>query len=112
MLTEKQRRLLENEIYRIAKNRLNEWEQSSRNKGNEESQRKKTILKWLKSDSTKHSALAYELFNVPDTASEEDKGAARSLFSKKLRNAKNDNGSIYDFTKAEINKLWSIMNRK
>lgn len=112
MLTEKQKILLENEIYKIAKNRLNEWEEASKKQGKEESQRRKAILKWLKSDSTKHSALAYELFNVAETASEEDKGAARSLFSKKIRNAKNDNGSIYEFTKSEVNRLWSIMNRK
>jgi hypothetical protein len=146
MLTERQRFLLENEIYRIAKNRLNEWDKkaaqtshtpefkswlddmedryseipSKKNKKNDKakktetlkewsskkgekadntSTRKNAVLTWLKNDSTKHSAIAYELWNIGETASEEEKGAARSLFSKKVRNAPNDNGSEYGFTK-------------
>lgn len=158
MLTEKQRFLLENEIYKIAKNRLSEWDKkaantshtpefkswlddmedrysevpSKKNKKNDEkekpetlkewsskkgekadntSTRKNAVLTWLKNDSTKHSAIAYELWNIGDTASEEEKGAARSLFSKKVRNAPNDNGSEYGFTKQEVNSLWRMMSR-
>lgn len=158
MLTERQRFLLENEIYRIAKNRLNEWDKkaaqtshtpefkswlddmedryseipSKKNKKNDKakktetlkewsskkgekadntSTRKNAVLTWLKNDSTKHSAIAYELWNIGDTASEEEKGAARSLFSKKVRNAPNDNGSEYGFTKQEVNSLWRMMSR-
>ena len=108
MLTERQRFLLENEIYRLAKNRLSEWDKkvtntshtpefkswlddmedrysevpSKKNKKNDEtkktetlkewsskkgekadntSTRKNAVLTWLKNDSTKHSAIAYEL---------------------------------------------------
>lgn len=158
MLTERQRFLLENEIYRIAKNRLSEWDKkaaqtshtpefktwlddmedryseipSKKNKKNDKkgkpetlkewsskkgekadntSTRKNAVLTWLKNDSTKHSAIAYELWNIGDTASEEEKGAARSLFSKKVRNAPNDNGSEYGFTKQEVNSLWRMMSR-
>ena len=158
MLTERQRFLLENEIYKIAKNRLSEWDKkvaqtshtpefkswlddmeekysevpSKKNKKNDEtkktetlkewsskkgekadntSTRKNAVLTWLKNDSTKHSAIAYELWNIGDTASEEEKGAARSLFSKKVRNAPNDNGSEYGFTKQEVNSLWRMMSR-
>ena len=158
MLTERQRFLLENEIYRIAKNRLSEWDKkaaqashtpefktwlddmedrysevpSKKDEKNDEtkktetlkewagrkgekadntSTRKNAVLTWLKNDSTKHSAIAYELWNIGDTASEEEKGAARSLFSKKVRNAPNDNGSEYGFTKQEVNSLWRMMSR-
>lgn len=158
MLTERQRFLLENEIYKIAKNRLSEWDKkaansshtpefkswlddmedrysevpSKKNKKNDKtkktetlkewsskkgekadntSTRKNAVLTWLKNDSTKHSAIAYELWNIGDTASEEEKGAARSLFSKKVRNAPNDNGSEYGFTKQEVNSLWRMMSR-
>ena len=158
MLTEKQRFLLENEIYKIAKKRLSEWDKKAaqtshtpefkswlddmedrysevppkKNKKNDEtkktetlkewsskkgekadntSTRKNAVLTWLKNDSTKHSAIAYELWNIGDTASEEEKGAARSLFSKKVRNAPNDNGSEYGFTKQEVNSLWRMMSR-
>lgn len=158
MLTERQRFLLENEIYRLAKNRLSEWDKkaaqtshttefkswlddmedrysevpSKKNKKNDKtkktetlkewsskkgekadntSTRKNAVLTWLKNDSTKHSAIAYELWNIGDTASEEEKGAARSLFSKKVRNAPNDNGSEYGFTKQEVNSLWRMMSR-
>lgn len=155
MLTEKQRFLLEKEIYRIAKNRLNEWDReaalashdpevikvlddmedrysevpSKKNKKNDEtkkpetlkewetkkaddfSQRKNAVLTWLKNEVTKHSQIAYELWGISENASEEEKGAARSLFSKKFRGAKNDNGSEYSFTKQEINKMWRMMSR-
>lgn len=160
MLTERQKFLLENEIYRIAKNRLsewdkkaaqtshtpefkswlddmedrysevpskkdkkekntkkekpkslNEWEKKSGERADNTSTRKNAVLTWLKNDSTKHSAIAYELWNIGDTASEEEKGAARSLFSKKVRNAPNDNGSEYGFTKQEVNSLWCMMSR-
>ena len=158
MLTERQRFLLENEIYKLAKNRLSEWDKkaaqtshtpefkswlddmedrysevpSKKNKKNDKtkktetlkewsskkgekadntSTRKNAVLTWLKNDSTKHSAIAYELWNIGDTASEEEKGAARSLFSKKVRNAPNDNGSEYGFTKQEVNSLWRMMSR-
>ena len=109
MLTKNEKIILENHLYNIAKKSLNEWEEK-KNKGY--SHTKNIVLKWLNNDTTKHSQLAYTLFGVPETANEEDKGAARSLFSKKVRNAKNDNGSTYEFTKLEINKLWSMMNKK
>ena len=158
MLTERQRFLLEKEIYRIAKNRLSEWDKkaaqashtpefkswlddmedrysevpSKKNKKNNEkgkpetlkewenkknkkadnfSTRKNAVLTWLKNDVTKHSQIAYELWGISENASEEEKGAARSLFSKKFRSAKNDNGSEYGFSRQEINKMWRMMSR-
>lgn len=157
MLTEKQRFLLENEIYRIAKNRLNEWDKKAalasqdpkvlkslkymeerysevppkKDEKNDEtkkpetlkeweeknkkadnfSTRKNAVLTWLKNEVTKHSQIAYELWGISENSSEEEKGAARSLFSKKFRGAKNDNGSEYGFTRQEINKMWRMMSR-
>ena len=90
---------------------LKEWSSKKGEKADNTSTRKNAVLTWLKNDSTKHSAIAYELWNIGDTASEEEKGAARSLFSKKVRNAPNDNGSEYGFTKQEVNSLWRMMSR-
>ena len=65
----------------------------------------------MKNEVTKHSQIAYELWGISENASEEEKGAARSLFSKKFRGAKNDNGSEYGFSRQETNKMWRMMSR-
>lgn len=108
MITELQKRILENKIYGIIKNYLNEWEEkdvdSKSSKISDE--RKSVILNWLKSDTVNKAAIAYQLFHAE---SEDEKAAARSLFYKKLYNEKNDNGVPYEFDEAELNTISSIM---
>ena len=100
--------VLENEIYNIVKNYLNEREEKEE-KGSEMSdERKSVILNWLKSDTVNKAAIAYELYHAE---SEDEKAAVRSLFYKKLYNEKNDNGVPYEFDENELNTISSVMDR-
>lgn len=111
MLTDIQKRLLENKIYGIVKNYLNEWKDKDEKDDEKEStkmsdERKSVILNWLKSDAVNKASIAYRLYHAE---SEEEKAAARSLFYKKLYNEKNDNGIPYEFDETELNTISSIM---
>lgn len=68
---------------------------------------RRRVMRWLDSAQELHSVLAYKLFNAK---SQNEKDAARSLFSKKYRGALNDNGSAYSFTDVEINDLANMLN--
>ena len=116
MLTDRQMAILENEIYEIAKRYLTEWKDNKSNSGGKNKNKEKdlglksgtkrnTVRKEIDNPTVNKAAIAYELYN----SGEGDKDADRSLFYKKLHQRDNDNGTSYDFTDAEINKIASIL---
>lgn len=119
MLTNKQKKILEDKIYEIAKKRINEWNDSKQSDGGKSKVKdidlgkksdtnRSTVLNWLDDDTVNKAAVAYELAGV-QSAGEDKKAAARSIFYKKLNNRKNDNGVEYEFNPKEINKIASIL---
>lgn len=117
MLTDKQKKILEEKIYEIVKNRINEWgEKSSGGKGKQREKdlglvsktKKNTVLNKLDDETVNKAAVAYKTYGAEDS-SDDDKAAARSLFYKKLHNKKNDNGVPYEFSPEEINDIASIL---
>ena len=123
-LTEKQKTILENKIYNLIKESFNENsflengyfensfpENSFMEKkhehsedGEEDSEKRLLVMKWLDSEQDKHSVLAYELW--PD----KDKDQARSDFSKNWRGEDGTEHKKYSFTPEEINKLYNLRN--
>lgn len=121
MLTSKQKKILEDKIYEIAKKRINEWDNSKAHDGGKSKVKNKdlgkvsktkenTILHWLDDETVNNAAIAYKVAGV-ENGSEEEKAAVRSLHYKKKNHEKNDNGSEYKFTNAELNKIASVLNK-
>lgn len=108
MLTDNQKRLLENKIYGIVKNYLNEWKNSeeAKNERKRDKDKEDTILDWLNDDSVNQAAIAYDIYNAE---TEHEKAAARSIFYKKAGHKKNDNGVPYEFDETELNNIESAM---
>ena len=113
MLTENQKKQLEEKIYRLIKESIFEKmanknvKNNSHHKHNDNIEAKRdSVEDWLDSAQVNHAALAYELYNDED-ANETKKGTDRSEFSKKER-GEDANGNPYDFTDAEINKLYNM----
>lgn len=106
MLTKEQKRILEDKIYAIAKNRIREWKESDKENDSIEKEERETIFNWLNSDTVNQAEVAYQLYGAE---SDRDKASVRSLFYKKLHGEKNDNGVPYDFSNSELNKISSIM---
>ncbi len=107
MLTKEQKRILEDKIYAIAKNRITEWKSKHEGSHNIDKEKMNTLLNWLNDDTVNQAAIAYELEGA-DT--EEEKASARSKFYKKAKGEKNDNGVPYKFNNRELNTISSIMN--
>ena len=120
MLTERQKRLLENKIYRMIKESIYEMgdpfggtfetehkkvESEKTEKGGQESAeynaRKSYVMKFLDDEKELHSTLAYKLW--PD----KDEDSARSLFSKKYSGE--SEGKHYSFSPKEINRLYNMV---
>ena len=121
MLTSEQKKILEDKIYEIAKKRINEWENNKTHDGGKSKVKNKdlgkvsktkenTILHWLDDETVNNAAIAYKVAGV-ENGSEEEKAAVRSLHYKKKNHEKNDNGSEYKFTNAELNKIASVLNK-
>ncbi len=108
MLTKEEKKLLENKIYGIIKNYLNEWKNKEEkdDDGEISKDEENTILNWIDNSTVNKAAIAYDLY---DAESESEEASARSLFYKKLDNKKNDNGIPYEFSETELNKISSIM---
>ena len=110
MLTENQKKQLEEKIYRLIKESIFETGDSHSEGGSKHGDniqaKRASVQAWLKSGQINHAALAYELYNVQDS-DEETKGAYRSEFSKKVR-GKDADGNPYDFTDDEINTLYNM----
>lgn len=110
MLTDKQKRLLENRIYEIAKRYLTEWSDRSNDGGRSKNKQKdlglksgtkrNTVRRELDKPTVNKAAIAYNLYN----SGENDKPSDRSLLYKKLHQRDD-----HDFTDNEINKIASIM---
>ena len=107
MLTKEQKKLLEDKIYTIAKKRIMEWENKDDNSKNVDKEKLNTVLNWLNDDTVNQAAIAYELEGAE---TEEEKASARSIFYKKAKGEKNDNGVPYKFDNRELNTISSIMN--
>lgn len=103
MLTKSERQIVENYLYKLIKETLNESEGSSSHRLT--AKEKKSIIEWLHTSEVNEAAIMRRLWN-PKTNDEED--AKRSLFSKMVRHEKNDNGSVYDFSDEDYNKLYDI----
>ena len=121
MLTSEQKKILEDKIYEIAKKRINEWENNKTHDGGKSKVKNKdlgkvsktkenTILHWLDDETVNNAAIAYKVAGV-ENGSEEETAAVRSLHYKKKNHEKNDNGSEYKFTNAELNKIASVLNK-
>ncbi|MCK9543843.1 MAG: hypothetical protein M0R03_17630 [Novosphingobium sp.] len=111
--------LLENKIEKIVNTVVNGlYETKAKDKDKDEKRNKferadtettqnsttqKTTRSKLKNSMIKHSQIAYKLYPKLD------KDAARSLFSKKFRNAKNDGDNNYYFNKKELTKINSML---
>ena len=113
MLTESQKRMLENKLYHLIKESFFEQEDRNYSDRDQKDQRKNTkasedktesVIKWLNSDQVDQAAIARELW--PGT----DEDAGRSLFSKKLRGHDAD-GKPYSFSSDEINTMYNMKDR-
>ena len=110
MLTENQKRLLENKLYKMIKESFFETDQRNvephDNRKNKEASENRTesVIKWLNSDQVDQAAIARALW--PDV----DEDAGRSLFSKKLRGHDAD-GKSYSFSSDEINTMYNMKDR-
>ena len=116
-LTEQQKTLLENKIYKLIKesffengiseNPFFEKERKEKDSHDEEEteemkDRRNLVMKWLDSAQQLHSVLSYKLW--PEKNSSDDKrGEARSLFSRKWREEDNER-----FNANEINTLYNL----
>ena len=67
--------------------------------------RSHAVIQKLKDPSTNNAEVMRQLWH-PNKDEEDEK---RSLFSKKVRHAENDNGSKYAFTTDEMNHLYQIL---
>lgn len=118
MLTEGQKRLLENRIYRLIKesmfesnkvansaNRLTKSTDTSYK--NSKAAKRASVLKWLRSQQMDLAPLAYELAGLTDTADENEKGTVRSEFYKKM----DPNDTAHNFSDDEINRLYNMKDR-
>lgn len=118
MLTNTQKKILEDKIYEIAKKRINEWENRKGDGGKSSIKdkdlglisgtKKNTILKQIDDDTVNKAQIAYKMDGT-ENASPEEQAASRSIFYKKLHNKKNDNGVPYEFNAKELNKIASII---
>lgn len=109
MLNEQQKKLLENKLYEIAKKHLNEWESSNDSKKRDKKtkrEKESTILRQLDNPSVNKAAIAYMTYG---SKTQKEKDSDRSLFYKKKNHEKNDNGSEYEFTNSELNKIASAL---
>lgn len=108
MLTENQKRIIENTVYELLKESL--WEDgdsSARNTGETDIRAKRdSVMKWLDSDQSNHAALAYKLFNA-ENGDEVEQGNARSLFTKKFQ-GEDAEGKPYSFDDDEITRLYNM----
>ena len=125
MLTQKEKKILENRIYNAIKKGLKEETNSKLTPKQEaefqlledETQHRKNIqgkrqrvAKWLNTAAVNTAAIFYELFNVdPSGEDDNEKKNARSLGYKKLYKEKMPTGGHYDFTDDEVNRLFSLM---
>ena len=108
MLTENQKRILEEQIYNLIKDSIDEslfekkrrWDTKDIRRETDTNQRRRIVLKWLDSDLELHSELAYKLWP------RKSEDAARSLFSKKYKGQ--SQGKHYEFTPSEINRLYNL----
>lgn len=117
MLTNREKAILEENIYRMVKESIFEngyfenayYEGGHKDMDNrsepdsdkDDSGKRESVMKWLDSAQELHSVLSYELW--PD----KDEDSARSLFSKKYRGEDN-NGKRYEFDPQEINRLYNL----
>lgn len=124
MLNNKQKKLLENQIYKMLKESMfengfqenfygegekkhheekphNEHHEEMKHDDDKDSGKRESVMKWLDSAQELHSVLSYELWPG------KDEDTARSLFSKKYRGEDNE-GKHYEFSPEEINTLYSL----
>lgn len=110
MLTEKEKKVLEDKIYTILNESIFE---STKDKSEKEKEgkmaKRNSVMKWLNSAQQLHSTLAYSIFNK-ERANDNEKASARSLFSKKYR-GEDAEGKTYYFTDDEINTLYNMKDR-
>lgn len=81
----------------------NEPKKDDANKNGSKHNSDDQLLAQLKSDAFNEAAIAYKLY--PEHTPE----GAQSEYRKKLHNAKNDNGHVYEFTPEEMNRLREII---
>ena len=118
MITEKERQILENHIYNIAKkilkeniNLLVEDEEKDDSKKSKDSsnnnikeKRRRVVIKWLKDPIVDNAPIMKQLWN-PNSDEEDSK---RSYFYKCRDGELNDNGVPYQFSDEEITTLYKI----
>jgi hypothetical protein len=107
MLTNKQKAILENKIYSIAKKYFTEAKEKKSDTEMSQ-QEKESILNWVADDSINQADVAYEIYGSEGEAEE---AADRSLFYKKLHGKKNDNGVEYSFSNQELNSIKAALNK-
>ena len=108
MLTENQKRRIENTVYEILKESIFEVNhEPSAHTGAKVMQAKRdSVMKWLDNDQTNQAALAYKLDHV-ENGDANEKGTARSEFYKKEKGQDAD-GKPYHFTDDEITRLYNM----
>jgi hypothetical protein len=86
---------------------------NSQNKGNSTNFKRKRmqVQKFFSQDGINPAAYAYKLFNTEPVEGKDtnEMKNARSLFMKKLHNEQNQDGSTYEFTSEEVNRLYSLI---
>ena len=105
MLTEKQKRILEEAVYKVLKESI--FESDDSDGGENKAAKRESVLKWLRGMQIDLAPLAYKLaaatkgITNPD---ETEKGTIRSEFYKKV----DPDNTDYEFDDDEINMLYNM----
>ncbi len=70
----------------------------------------KDVQNKLNTDKYNNAEISRQIWDIPDTASENEQGTARSLFSKKANGFTDDNGYTYHFTDKELTRIMNYLN--
>ena len=109
MLTESQKKFIEDTVYSILKESIFEQgreKKSSDSESKDKVAKRDSVMKWLDSDQSNHAALAYKLYNA-ENGDDIEQGNARSLFTKKYQGHDGE-GKPYSFDDDEITRLYNI----
>lgn len=110
MLTEKQKKVLEEAIYGVLKESIFEYAPMSNDANNDgetdKRAKRESVMKWLRSDQSNHAALAYRLYGA-ENGDDVEQGNARSLFTKKFQ-GQDAEGKQYSFDDDEITRLYNM----
>ena len=106
MLTEKQKKIIEDTVYSILQESIFEYNANNTDNAPDKRAKRDSVMKWLDSDQSNHAALAYKLYGA-ENGDDIEQGNARSLFTKKFKGSDAES-KTYSFDDDEITKLYNM----